>query len=52
MCLKLNDNVGRIVDILMKETHNGFPVVDLKEIDAVRYILSLFNFSQHHERLW
>lgn len=28
ICIQLNDNVGRIIDILKKYSHNGFPVVD------------------------
>ncbi|XKL65169.1 hypothetical protein PGB90_005255 [Kerria lacca] len=30
---KKRENVGRIVDVLMKETYNGFPIVDVKDIE-------------------
>lgn len=32
---KKRENVGRIVDVLMKETYNGFPIVDVKDIELV-----------------
>ena len=33
--LRTTENVGRIVDILKKEGHVGFPVVDNYDPDAV-----------------
>lgn len=35
--LKITENVGRIIDILVSQTHNGFPVVDHDSMTDTRF---------------
>ena len=39
---RVQEKVGRIVDLLKKEIHNGFPVVDNYDPDIPEVNMSLF----------